>query len=116
MDTIKVLVGSIVATSNATNDRTREVEFEGMELAELREFGTGREGVRMNLMRDELEKLKACESEWEWNKVCDAIKAARDGQYPPDWWAKVMLSGLGQCVASKWGSDLKLESRPFKPK
>jgi len=44
MDTITVLVGSVVAMSNATQDRTREVEFEGEFLAELREFGEGKEG------------------------------------------------------------------------
>jgi hypothetical protein len=29
-----------------------------------------------------------------WNTACNAIKLARDGQYPPDWYHRVLASGL----------------------
>ncbi len=45
METQKVLVGSITSTSSgATQDDTRLVEFEAVNLAEHRQFGTGRAG------------------------------------------------------------------------
>jgi len=64
-----------------------------------------------NLTNDELEMIKACASGTAWRDVCDKIKAARDGQYPPDWWEKVKLSGLMDKVMERWGanSDLRLE-------
>lgn len=38
--------------------------------------------------------LGHCRSEDDWNQACDRIKASRGGQYPKDWWVRVMLSGL----------------------
>lgn len=37
-----------------------------------------------------------------WNAVCDEIKRTRNGQYPRDWWQRVMLSGLFDAVTRKW--------------
>lgn len=56
----------------------------------------------MNLTASEIELLKNAQSEQEWNKLCDRIKAVRGGQYPPDWWEKIMLSGLAGLVQSCW--------------
>ena len=42
----------------------------------------------------EVESLKACRNESAWNAACDAIKAARQGSYPSDWWPKMQMSGL----------------------
>ena len=48
----------------------------------------------MNLTQEEINKLKeAAGNDQEWNKVCDEIKAARGGQYPPDWWKVVVIMG-----------------------
>lgn len=44
MDTIRVAVGSIVASSNIVNDNTQEVEFVGEKLASYTEYGTNRAG------------------------------------------------------------------------
>jgi len=63
----------------------------------------------MNLTQKELEQLENCQSEEEWNSICDEIKATRNGQYPPDWWAKVKLSGLGERIAARWGDDFKIK-------
>lgn len=48
----------------------------------------------MNITESELSELKACQSDQQWNDVCDKVKRARGGQYPPDWYPKVILSGL----------------------
>lgn len=64
----------------------------------------------MNITQVELDSLEASQSETEWNHVCDGIKKARNGNYPPDWWPRVKLSGLMDKVMAKWGdsSDLKV--------
>ena len=56
----------------------------------------------MNLTDAELAKLKASKNETEWNATCDEVKAARGGQYPPDWYQKVLASGVAGTVQSKW--------------
>lgn len=51
---------------------------------------------------NELRALRTSTSETEWNRVCDQIKAAHGGQYPPDWYRKVLASGLARQVQSRW--------------
>ena len=48
----------------------------------------------MMLTENELMQLTNAESETEWNGICDRVKAARGGQYPPDWYQKVIATGL----------------------
>lgn len=48
----------------------------------------------MNLTEEELTRLKGCKTQTEWNQACDAIKRVRGGQYPPDWFPKVHMTGL----------------------
>lgn len=48
----------------------------------------------MYLTQEEATRLEATKSESEWNDVCDEIKTARAGQYPQDWWPRIMVSGL----------------------
>ena len=48
----------------------------------------------MNLTEQELQKLQSATSGEHWNQLCEEVKAARDGEYPPDWYARVILSGL----------------------
>ena len=50
---------------------------------------------------EEQELLEAV-NEQAWDAACDKIKAAHGGRYPPDWWARVMQSGLGRRVADSW--------------
>ncbi len=57
----------------------------------------------MNITEKEIQSLREAATEDAWNKVCDDIKKVRDQQYPPDWYSKVVLSGLMQRVSSKWG-------------
>lgn len=55
-----------------------------------------------NLTDEEIIRLKATKSEQEWNDVCDEIKTARDGQYPNDWFMRVMVSGLAEQIKARW--------------
>jgi L-rhamnose mutarotase len=56
----------------------------------------------MNLTEAEMAKLRNTKNESEWNAVCDEIKAARNGAYPPDWFAKMMMTGLMSAIAATW--------------
>ena len=69
-----------------------------------------------NITQEELDRLKACTTSQEWSDTCDAIKDARDGQYPPDWWAKVILSGLAREVTARWGSDDQIHITTYTPR
>jgi hypothetical protein len=66
----------------------------------------------MNITEAELLSLNRTKSEEEWNNVCDEIKQARDGAYPPDWWPVVMQSGLAREIMADWTKsdtpDLKI--------
>ena len=64
------------------------------------------------ISREELAMLRSCQSGQDWSQACTTIKNARDGiAYPPDWWAKVISSGLADQVMARWGasSDLTIE-------
>lgn len=61
---------------------------------------------------EELNQLRNCNSESEWNIICDLVKEARGGAYPHDWFAKVVMSRLINQVAARWGcsGDIEIES------
>lgn len=47
----------------------------------------------MNLTEKELQELEKAHGNNEaWNIVCGQIKALRNGQYPPDWYIKVIAN------------------------
>jgi hypothetical protein len=48
----------------------------------------------MNLTDDEMRMLQEAELPEEWDEACDAVKSARGGQYPPDWYSRVLQSGM----------------------
>jgi len=50
----------------------------------------------------ELNALANTKSQEEWSKVEEAIKGARDGYYPEDWFEKVINSGLAEKVQANW--------------
>lgn len=68
----------------------------------------------MNITDTELAMLEAVTTDDEWNQACDAIKRARGGAYPPDWWAKVKLSGLMDRVMARFGETSDLRVVPMK--
>lgn len=55
-----------------------------------------------NLTPQEEARLDASRSMKEWDEACDDIKAARNDQYPEDWWARVMLTGLARRAEARW--------------
>jgi len=50
----------------------------------------------------ELDSLAKSGSEAEWNACCDRIKSVRGGEYPRDWFRKVVMSGLAARVSASW--------------
>ena len=66
-----------------------------------------------NLTQEELSILKACQSAEDWGDACDAIKEARGGMYPDDWWNKVKLSGLMDRILARWGANSTLRVKSF---
>jgi len=59
----------------------------------------------MNLTEAEMIELNNTTNETEWNAICDNIKAARKGSYPPDWFTKILLTGVISEIAAKWGKE-----------
>lgn len=56
----------------------------------------------MNLTQDEIVALKNTKSVEEWNKICDQIKAKRNGQYPPDWFNTIVQGGIMKEQTKAW--------------
>lgn len=55
-----------------------------------------------NLTDEEFEAFISAKNEREWNELCDKVKAARNGVYPPDWFARMNKSGVMHMVMSSW--------------
>lgn len=66
----------------------------------------------MNITEQELQMLEDCQSKQEWSEACIAVKDARDGQYPDDWWDKVKESGMMDRIMARWDetSELKIST------
>ena len=62
---------------------------------------------------EELKSLEDCRTPVEWAAACDAIKQAREGLYPDDWWAKVKMSGMMDRIMARWGEDSELKVQAF---
>lgn len=70
-------------------------------------------GSNRNITEAEMASLEACQSEDEWSAACDAIKGARHGAYPPDWWVSVRMSGLMESVLARFGRDANVRIVPL---
>ena len=70
----------------------------------------------MKITEQELKSLEACQSAQDWSDACDAVKEVRCGQYPPDWWDKVKLTGMMDRILSRWGCDSDIRALSFKNK
>jgi len=57
--------------------------------------------------------MESSTTEQEWNTNCDKVKRAC-GDYPAFWYQTIILSGLGDRVAAKWGGDMQLRFVTFK--
>ena len=56
-----------------------------------------------NITEEELVKLSETKCNNDWSEVCDDIKSAHGGEYPSDWFAKVMLGGVAAAARARWG-------------
>jgi len=70
----------------------------------------------MKITKEELESLEACQTGQDWSDACDAVKEARNGLYPSDWWDKVKLSGMMDRVMARWGEDSELKISTYNNK
>ena len=70
----------------------------------------------MKITTEELQRLEACQTAQDWSDACVAVKEARSGQYPPDWWDKVKLSGMMDRVMVRWGEDSELKISTYNNK
>lgn len=61
-----------------------------------------------NITDEEIQALEGVQSMDEWNTLCKDIQKRRDGAFPPDWWAKVKLSGLMDRVTARFGGSSEL--------
>lgn len=59
-----------------------------------------------NITDQEIADLKATRSSLEWNSVRDGIKDVRGGVYPPDWWNRIMMSGVATEIYEGWADKL----------
>ena len=62
---------------------------------------------------NELKSLEACHDPADWSKATDAIKQARQGLYPDDWWPKVKQSGMMDRIMQRWGANSELKVETF---
>lgn len=56
--------------------------------------------------------MKSANSEQDWNKKCDQVKAACSG-YPDFWYKEIVLSGLANKVASSFGATAEIRVTPL---
>ena len=55
------------------------------------------------MTKEEVIKLmKDSKSEIDWNKNCDAVKKAFDGNYPNFWYSEIISSGLLAETQAGW--------------
>lgn len=69
----------------------------------------------MLLTAEEIQAAENCMSGAEWEGFCDAVKAARDGDYPEDWWPEMKLSGRMDRIMSRWGESSALKLHVVNP-
>lgn len=56
----------------------------------------------MPLTDDELARLRATQTEAEFDQIFEEIKAARGGQWPSDWVSKIIHSGELNSISMRW--------------
>lgn len=54
------------------------------------------------MTEQEVEMMRGSKTEEEWNKNCTKVKVAHGGYYPPDWYAKIVMSGLAEQAERRW--------------
>ena len=54
------------------------------------------------LTDQDMRDLEATACEEQWNAICDRVKTENDGQYPSDWFERVIMSGLAARTVERW--------------
>jgi hypothetical protein len=60
------------------------------------------------ITNDEMLRLMSCKSYDDWAAACKDIKAAHGGQYPNDWYALVIQSGLMDQIMGAGSSKISV--------
>ena len=63
----------------------------------------------INITDAEIQRLEECRTADDWNDACDAVKRARGGQYPPDWWQRVRLTGMMDRILRRFGASSDIQ-------
>jgi len=56
--------------------------------------------------------MESSQTEDEWNKNCNKVKKACKG-YPSFWYKSIVLSGVADRTARKWGGDASIKISVF---
>jgi len=67
------------------------------------------------ITEQEIAMLEGCNSAEDWKRATMAVKEARGGAYPPDWYEKVIAEGLGRRVSQKWGARFEVRCGTMRP-
>lgn len=70
--------------------------------------------ILAHITDEEISLLNSTTSTDEWNTACEIIKKVRDGEYPHDWFPKVIMSGLMDKILSKFGSSSEIKVTSYK--
>lgn len=57
------------------------------------------------LRDDEFNAICAAQTEKQYYEAVDQMKRARNGEYPPDWWPRMVQSGMLRKISARWGGD-----------
>lgn len=58
---------------------------------------------------NELSLLDRCKSVGEWDAAVAAIRRARGGDFPVNWFTKVERSGLAKMIFKRWGGTPQMK-------
>ncbi len=99
---VRVTMASRLGDVGVTADLACESGYDyRLHVADLGYFTDGTPSAA-RLGDEEFAALEACQSAEQWNQSCAKIKAARDGQFPDDWFARVVTSGMMHRVFQRW--------------
>jgi hypothetical protein len=55
-----------------------------------------------SLTAHEVERLKATSTADAWQREIEEIKARRAGEYPRDWWPRIVQTGIYTRALARW--------------
>ena len=55
-----------------------------------------------------IELMSSSKNHADWNKNCDTVKKAHDGNYPSWWFSEIILSGLCDRTLGEGSSKIKI--------